>query len=81
MIQFSFEHILQYELGSTNKCQRKLYHKFPGITVPSTTDIHKLTMLGLMGHFWTRNFLKNAICLRLEHVILVSQYFFQYFKL
>jgi hypothetical protein len=28
--------------ASTRKCLRKFCRKFPGITVPSTTDIHKL---------------------------------------
>jgi hypothetical protein len=47
MVQYTIEQcVFLYEsyvkCGSAIKRQRKFHHKFPGITVPSTTGIHKL---------------------------------------
>jgi hypothetical protein len=46
MVQYTVEHVSLYELyvkyGSTRKCRREFHCKFPGISVPSTTGIHKL---------------------------------------
>jgi hypothetical protein len=47
MVQYTVEphaflHESYVKCGSARKCRRKFQHKFPRITVPSTTDIHKL---------------------------------------
>jgi hypothetical protein len=41
--------------GSAKKCRRKFSQKFPGTTIPSTTDICKLIKKVRCTCFWTKN--------------------------
>jgi hypothetical protein len=42
--QLVFLYEMYLKCGSTGKCWRKFCRKFPGITVPCTTGIHKLIL-------------------------------------
>jgi hypothetical protein len=48
--------------GSATNVRRKC-RKFPGITGPAQqASINLLIKSGILGHFWTRNLLKNVVC-------------------